>query len=361
MHPIATRIEDWSSYRQPKCPMTTKNKPDYSRKVTAKDVAAKAGVSKWTVSRAFTAGASISPDSLKRVIKAAEELGYRPNLLARSLSKKRSNIVGVVVDEFSNPNVLVVMDQVTRQLQLKGYSTMLLNINAGHSYEPALLLADQFQVDAVLFLGSVIPDDFVHLIQEIRHIPLIVLYRDSNIPGLHVFNTDDYHAGLEIAELFLKQGYQRMGYMAGPPPGSTLLERVTGFRAGLQRQNLDLQVVLKAGNYMRRQGYEAMTEYLRSSSAQDRVEAIFCENDNLAIGALDALRDWYQPADIAIVGFDDIELAASPSYNLTSYRQPFEVLAKEAIGKLENKEYERPERYLARGTLVLRMSHLRRK
>ena len=91
-----------------------------ANKVTASDVALLAGVSKWTVSRAFTSGASISPASLKRVKKAAQELGYRPNLLARSLTQKRSNIVGLVVDEFTNPNILLVLNEVTSQLQRKG-------------------------------------------------------------------------------------------------------------------------------------------------------------------------------------------------------------------------------------------------
>ena len=137
--------------------MSDKSRKESARKVTASDVAEKAGVSKWTVSRAFTSGAYISPDSRKRVMKVAEQLGYRPNLLARSLTKKRSNMVGLVVDEFTNLNILPVLNEVTRQLQRKGYSTMLLNINADHGYKPALLLADQFQVDGVIFLGATLP------------------------------------------------------------------------------------------------------------------------------------------------------------------------------------------------------------
>jgi LacI family transcriptional regulator len=329
-----------------------------TRKVTASDVAERAGVSKWTVSRAFTPGAYISPASMKLVMKAAEELGYRPNLLARSLTKKRSGIVALVVDEFANLNLLTVLDEVTRQLQRNGYSTMLLNINADHNYEPALLLADQFQVEGVIFLGAVLPDEFVHLIKEIRHIPLIVLYRDSQIPGVHVLSTDDFSAGGEIAELLLQQGYRRLGYMAGPPSGSTRLERVSGFTAVLQRRGLELDLVLEAGSYQRQQGYKTLTAYLKSSTDGDRIEALFCENDNLAIGALDALRDWGQGVEIAVVGFDGIELGASASYRLTTYQQPIELLASEAIRKLPHSNEEQ-SRFLAPGKLIIRSSHLR--
>lgn len=338
--------------------MTEQNNRDSGRaKVTAADVAERAGVSKWTVSRAFTAGASISPDSLKAVLKAADELGYRPNLLARSLTKKCSNMAAVVVDDFTNPNVLRVLDEISRQLQHKGFSIMLLNINADHGYEPALLRADQFQVDGVIFLGNALPDELVQLIQEIRHIPLIVLYRDSAVAGVQVVNTDDYQAGLEVAGLLLDQGYRRVAYMAGPASGSTRLLRQDGFREGLSRQGLTPALLLQAGSYRRQRGYDLVLEYLRATPPAERVEALFCENDNLALGAMDALRDQGGSGSIAIVGFDGIDAGATSPYRLTSYRPPFELLAAEAVRLLEQGDTG-TVRYLAEGRLVLRDSHL---
>ncbi|MDH2433059.1 LacI family DNA-binding transcriptional regulator [Pokkaliibacter sp. MBI-7] len=339
--------------------MTSKMPREVQRKVTASDVAARAGVSKWTVSRAFVEGASISPDSLQRVKQAAEELGYRPNLLARSLSKKRTNIVGVVMDEFTNPNVLEVLDEVSRQLQRKGYSTMLLNINAQLNYKPALLLADQFQVDGVIFLGTSLPDELLHLIQDIRHIPLIVLYRNSTLPGIQVVNTDDFDGGEQLAGVLLQQGYQRMGYMAGPPSGSTQLERINGFSHRLAQAGLQVEQVLEAGSYLRQRGYETMTAYLQVTDEGQWLDALFCENDNLALGALDALRAAGCEGRIAVVGFDGTELGSSPSYNLTTYRQPFEQLTAEAIRQLEQAEPQ-AGRFLAKGELVIRSSHLKR-
>lgn len=100
-------------------------------KATASDVAEKAGVSKWTVSRAFTPGASISDSARDSVLAAAAELGYRPNLLARSLSQKRTHIIGVAIDEMKNPHSMMMLDMVTKQLQTRGYMALLLNITAG--------------------------------------------------------------------------------------------------------------------------------------------------------------------------------------------------------------------------------------
>ena len=328
-------------------------------KVTANDVARRAGVSRWTVSRALTEGASISPDTLERVRQAALELGYRPNLLARSLTKKRTNIIGLVVDELANPNQLPILDEVTRQLQSKGYLSMLLNITSEHKGS-TLSLADQFQVSGLIFLGTVLTDELVCLAQEIRNIPLIVLYRSSDNPNIQVVTTDGYRGGREIAELLIEQRYSRIGYMTGPFSESTQLQRLDGLRIGLAENNLEVSLILEARHYQRDYGFQALSRYLENTPQNARVEALFCENDILAIGALDALRARGETTPMAIVGFDDIELAASPSYNLTTVRQPLEELVTEAIRRLTADE-ETASSYFASGTLVRRSSHLRQR
>jgi LacI family transcriptional regulator len=328
------------------------------RKITASDVAQRAGVSKWTVSRAFTQGASISPDALERVLRAAAELGYRPNLLARSLTTRRTNIVGLVVDELANPNMFPVLDEVTRQLQRKGYMSMLLNITAEHSQGSALSLADQFQVDGLIFLGTILTDELLQLAQDIRNIPLIVLYRNSDNPDIQVVTTDGYRAGREIASLMTEQRYRRIGYMVGPFSESTQLKRLDGFRDGLAEQGLEVSIILEAGHYDRVCGFQTITHYLETTPPDARVEALFCENDILAIGVLDALRARRETGQIAVVGFDDIELAASPSYGLTTYRQPLEQLVAEAIRRL-TAEGETSAQHLVPGELIRRASHIR--
>lgn len=340
-------------------PDMAKKMPESSlRKVTASDVARRIGVSKWTVSRAFTEGASISPDVRERVLQVATELGYRPNLLARSLTKRRTGIVGLVVDELANPNLFPVLDEVTSQLQRNGYMSLLLNISSAHSHGPTLSLADQFQVDGLIFLGTILTDELVRLAQDIRNIPLIVLYRNSDTPNIQVVTTDGYRAGAEIATLLVEQGFQRIGYMAGPPSQSTQVRRLDGFADALAARGVKVETILEAGHYARDRGFQTLTRYLDETSSDTRIEALFCENDILAIGALDALRAQDEAVPMAIVGFDDIELAASPCYELTSYRQPMELLVTEAIRRL-TVEGEREPNFLAPGSLVKRSSHLR--
>lgn len=339
--------------------MSQKNFDGPSRKVTASDVAARAGVSKWTVSRAFIEGASISNDARERVLQVATELGYRPNLLARSLTTRRSGIVGVVVDELGNPNLAPVLDEVTEQLQRRGYLSMLLNISSEQSRD-TLSLADQFQIDGLIFLGTVLNDELIEFAQNIQHIPLIVLYRNSDVPQIQVVTTDGYAAGREIAEFVAEQGGKRIGYMAGPPSQSTQLKRFDGFRDGLTERGLHVEVVLEAAHYRRDYGFRTMAEYLDSTRVADRVDMVFCENDILAIGALEVLKERRRSGSIGVIGFDDIELASSTCYELTTYRQPMRVLVDEAMRRLT--EGMGPQRaYLAPGELVIRRSHLRRR
>jgi len=328
------------------------------RKATASDVAALAGVSKWTVSRAFTEGASISPWARERVIQVAKELGYRPNLLARSLSKRRTHLVGLVVDEMANPNLLPVLDEVTQQLQAAGYLAILLNITGDQAEVSLLSLADQFQVEGLLFLGTTLTEGLVALAQDVRHIPLIVLYRNSEHPGIQVVTTDGYSAGRQVAALFLSQHYRRIGYMAGPVSESTQLRRLEGFRDGLSSAGLSIERVLDAGHYRREDGYRAMSGLL-DEGADAVLDALFCENDILAIGAMDAMQERGQAGEMAIVGFDDIGLAAAPAYHLTTYRQPMTAMIAEAIRRLDPK-HKAPTRQFIAGELVLRASHLRR-
>ncbi|MBB3190285.1 LacI family DNA-binding transcriptional regulator [Halomonas cerina] len=338
--------------------MRKRSKTSNGQRVTASDVAERAGVSKWTVSRAFTEGASVSPQARERVLAAAAELGYRPNLLARGLTKHRTQIVGLVVDEMDNPNLLSLINTTTSQLQRQGYLAMLLNISSEHDHGAAISLADQFQVDGLIFLGTVLTDELVHLAQQIRHIPLVVLYRNSDNPNIQVVSTDGYRAGREIAGLLLEQEYRRIGYMTGPVSGSTRLSRLDGFRDGLAEQGLAVDEVLEAGHYRRECGFRALEHYLATTAPAERLEALFCENDILAIGALDALKARGESGSMGIVGFDDIKQAASPAYALTTYRQPLESLVNEAIRRIRFDEAQ-PRRHLLPGELIQRDSHRR--
>jgi DNA-binding LacI/PurR family transcriptional regulator len=330
-----------------------------TKKITASDVAERAGASKWTVSRAFTDGASIAPEVRERVLRVAAEMGYSPNLLARSLSTRRTRLIALVVDELGNPNQLVLLNEATRQLQARGFSSLLLNLSPEYGPGAALRLADQFQVDGIMFMGTTLDQNLIELAQKIKHIPLVVVTRNSAMVNIPFVTTDGYAAGAEIADLFLAQGYRRIGHMAGPPSERTELHRLDGFRDRLQERGTPLACVLETSHYRREQGMQTLSRYLASTPRDQRIEALFCENDILAIGALDALATAGAQHRIAIVGFDDIEMASAPPYELTTFRQPVDYLVSEAIRRILEPDAVDARSLLAPGTLVLRSSHRR--
>lgn len=341
--------------------MSKKTQPSAaSRKATASDVAELAGVSKWTVSRAFTDGASISAKALARVQQAAQQLGYRPNLQARGLAKKSSQLIGVVVDEMQNPNLLLLLDEATRQLQRKGYTALLLNISAEGSEEAVLTLADQLQVDGLLFLGTLLSDRLIALARDIHRIPLVQLCRNDANPYIQVINTDGYQAGRQTAALLHQEGYQKFGYIKGPDTESTQLLRYEGYcdrlrELGVKPQNI---MLLKANHYDRASGFRALSDHLAQTSQAQWLDALFCENDILAIGALDALAAFAPAWQTGIVGYDDIELASSPRYQLTTHAQPLRAMLQDAVRRLTSGPA--PEPVSHQDLLRLRQSHRRR-
>ncbi|MTD27657.1 LacI family DNA-binding transcriptional regulator [Erwinia sorbitola] len=327
-------------------------------KTTASDVAKRAGVSKWTVSRAFIPGASVSDRAREKVLAAAGELGYRPNLLARSLSKKKTQIIGVVLDELKNPHSMMLLDEVTRQIQARSNMALVLNITPGENYHAVLSMADQLQVDGILFLATILTEELIAIARDMHHIPLVQVGRNNDTDEIDVVNNDGFHAGGEIAQLLLAQGYQRFGYMKGPDTSSGHLQRMDGYQARLQQAGSRIDVVLNAGHYDHKNGYRAMAEYLQSGAGL--VDAIFCENDVLALGAIQALRQHGRQGQVGIVGFDNIDEAATDGWQLTTWNQGIERLINEALNRLID-NISAPEGDWREGEICIRQSHLKSK
>lgn len=326
------------------------------KKVTASDVAKVAGVSKWTVSRAFMPGASISEKAREKVMAIAKDLGYRPNLLARSLVKKKTHIIGVVIDELKNPHTLMILNEATQQLQRRGYMALILNITEGEPYRSVMMQADQLQVDGILFLGTILSSQLIMLVEDMYNIPLVQVCRNTTAQDIDVVAIDGFAAGKQIAELLLAEGHQRFGFMQGPDTPTSHLLRKEGFEAGLQQAGYRLDVVLKAGSYDRARSWQTMHAYLQHNAVTSPLDALFCENDVLALGAMEAQRQFVSQQPMAIVGFDDIDEGQAPGYQLTTFSQRIDRLIAEALNRLiEGKESDNDS--WRQGELRVRRSH----
>ena len=309
--------------------------------VTADDVAAVAGVSRWTVARAFKADASISARSREKVLAAAEQLGYAPDLAAASLSSERSNVIALLIDDFANPHKLVVLERVTRIIRQRGWATLLVNLLDEADAPAAMLNASQRRVDAIVLLGTRFDDRIVDTALGARRVKkLIVFARQSRNPNTIAISCDDALAMNEIADHVIARRYRRPMFLAGPDTVSARLFRKETFADRWRAHAGCDPEILHVADYDQGLAYRTLSRALAGSDRVALPDVVVCENDALAFGAIDAIRHGLGlsvPGDIAVTGFDDIPQAALPGYDLTTYRQPISLMA-EALAKVLESE-----------------------
>lgn len=302
------------------------------RRPTAHDVARLAGVSQAAVSRSYTPGASISEATRRRVLEAAEELGYRPNLVARSLIKSRSTLVGVVIPHLDNPFYATLLELLTEQLARAGYRPLLFTTPMSAFADPVLDEVLNFNLEGLILVSSSISSELGAQCRRFG-LPVVQVNRVSGEDEVASVVGANAEGAAQIARFLIAGGHQRFAFMAGLEASSTNIQREGGFRRGLAEGGRELAHRVVA-NYSFEQALEAARVLL---SAPDRPDALFCANDNMAIAALSVARSEFglEPGrDISIIGFDDFRLAALPEFALTTYRQPAPEMAAAAVEML---------------------------
>lgn len=321
-------------------PRSDSSPDDAFGNITADDVAAAAGVSRWTVNRAFKKHASISPATREKVMSAAAALGYVPDLMAASLASARSNLVALLVDDFSNPHKLVMMERLTHALRRRGWDTLLVNTidreDAGH----ALLGASQRRVDAAILIGIQFDDEVLAAALHARRFrKLIIFARMSQHPNTVSIAVDDVRAMTEIADYVYRRGYRQPLFLAGPRTHSAHLERKETFEAYWRQAFGAPPESIAVNAYDANLAAEVLERALRGRPRADLPDIVVCENDALAMGAVDTIRHSLKlriPEDIAVTGFDDVPQARGPNYRLTTYRQPLTEMAEYLVDVLES-------------------------
>ncbi|PHQ71486.1 MAG: LacI family transcriptional regulator [Paracoccus sp.] len=334
-------------------------KPDSFDNVTADDVAVAAGVSRWTVNRAFKKDASISPKTRARVITAAQSLGYVPDLSAAALASTRSNLVALLVDDFANPHKLVMLERLTRALRSRGWDTLLVNTLDREDTAPALMNASQRRVDATILIGIQFDDEVLATALGARRFKkLIIFARTSQNPNTISIAVDDEAATREIAHYVIQKGYRSPLYMAGPETVSAHLLRKETFATIWQDRFGVVPDSVSVARYDAMLAEKVALEALQGRDAASLPDVIVCENDALALGVVDTIRHRLGlrvPEDIAVIGFDDVPQAASPNYRLTTYRQPLTQMSNYLVDVLESPDTTNLDRKFL-GAMVVRDS-----
>ncbi len=310
--------------------------------VTLKDVALKAGVSRSAVSRTFTQGASVSATMRRRVEKAAQELGYSPNALASSLTTGRTKLIGMVSNNFHNPIFLEVFDRFTRGLQDRGLRPLLVNLSEEAGPEASVRMLRQYSVDGVIVASSTLPPDFSLAFRD-ASIPVVHAFgRTGGGAGAHVVGIDNVAAGRLAASTLIDRGYRNIAFLGGPESATSTQDRLAGFREETAKYS-DIHVSTTfATAYSFEAGRAAMAGLLQHPPA----EAYFCGDDVVSIGALSAIQDsaYNCPADIGLIGLNDMEMAGWNNINLTTIRQPLAQIVNSSI-ELMLATLEDPDRF----------------
>lgn len=328
---------------------------DQDTPITSDDVAARAGVSRWTVARAFKKDASISAKARAKVMEAAEALGYVPDLMAASLAGDRSNLVALLVDDFENPHKLVMLERLTRILRAEGFDTLLINMLGAEDAPGALLAASQRRVDAAVVIGTQFDEATLRAALGARRVKqLIIFARASRLPNTISICCDDVGAMQEMTDHVIARGYRRPMFLAGPDTESTrLMRKETFLRHWAEKVGGAVPPVVHVGQYAMAPAHDGLMAALQDRELPD---VILCENDILALGAMSAIRNGLGlriPQDIAVTGFDDIPLAADRGFNLTTYRQPISEMTHALVKALRSPKSEQVDVFLP-GKAILR-------
>jgi DNA-binding LacI/PurR family transcriptional regulator len=302
--------------------------------ITARELARMIGVSQSAVSRAFTPGASIAPELREKILKFAGEQDYQPNAIASMLSKSRTDIIGLVVSDMSNPFYPGLIQKLSQGLQRVGLQSLLFNITKGSNLDEQLSALRRYNVDAVIVISATMLSGMA-LRRATEGRAAILINRVVEDADMSCVACNNVEGARAIADHFHALGRRHVAYVSGLGHTTTNFERQNAFITRVAELGMVLTGRVDAGEY----SYEAGRRAALEIAAQGNTEAIFFANDILAIGGIDALREeagLRVPQDMSVAGFDDIPNASWPHYDLTTFRQPLDDIVGVVVAMLED-------------------------
>ncbi|MBC7735642.1 MAG: LacI family DNA-binding transcriptional regulator [Candidatus Saccharibacteria bacterium] len=315
--------------------------------MTVKDIARDLGMSVSTVSRAFYPDAIIAPETRKTVLQHAARIGYRPNPFAQSLITKKTQIAGMVVSDLTNPFYPEVMTRLTALLQQAGINLMLAAADQPEKIDEAVELLLTYRPDLMIVLATNL-DSQAREKCEAAGAPVIFFNRLS-ADGLGFgVSCDNVEGGRRAADHLMDRGHRNLAYVSAFPGASTNVERQRGFCDRAVERGLPSPQIIEAGLFAYEAAYSAG---LRLNALPVRPDGVFCANDIVAIGFIEALQEGLGiavPGDVSVIGYDDIAMAGWPSHRLTTIAQPLDEMMAATVALARDLTAERqiPQRIL---------------
>jgi LacI family transcriptional regulator len=343
------------------------NKP--STTITIQDVAARAGVSAMTVSRVLNGSTRVSDATRQRIEVAIEELGYIPNALARGLLKGETHAIGLIVGDITNPYWTAVVSGAEEVAHRNGYALVLGNV--GDSTDKAGQLIETMvsnRLDGLLinmhakpFETNSFSDKVLRKLAK-RNYPFVLIGPEHKGINTDIVRGDNDYGAQVLTRHLIELGHRRIALLNGPRSDFEAQHREQGYLKSLADYGIEAdRELMVEGSYLRRGGYPQALGLLKLPEGI-RPTAILASNNFLALSVIEAARDLeiQIPEDLALVGFDDFELASIIYPFLTVMAQPARVLGVQAaqllIDRLNNPEKWRPSRLVFTPELIVRRS-----
>jgi LacI family transcriptional regulator len=317
---------------------------------TIRDVARRAQVSVASVSRALNGAENVSEGTRARIADAVRELGYVPHAGARSLSLARTNAIGVVLPDLHGEFFSEIVRGMDREASRRGYLLLLSNLHGGGEHAAVALRAMRGRVDGLIVMAPHLRPDEISSALPAGLPSMLVNARDEN--GERPTITLDNAAGVEaVVGHLVSLGCKRLVHIAGPDGNRDAEERAAAFAKAVKTRGIEGETV--NGDFMEESGEEAISALIRGGH---RFDGVFAANDNMAIGAIQALRaaGLDVPGDVAVAGFDDIPLARHLGLTTVSVRiaELGEMAIAALLDRLAQKDGERE--LLHRPELIVR-------
>jgi LacI family transcriptional regulator len=333
--------------------------PRHSESPSSRELARQAGVSQSTVSRYLNNDPRVSKRARRAIETAMNTLGYTPNAAARTLITGRSQLIGLVVSNITNPFYPEVIEAVVATAAERGYNVILCNTQENPKLQlSSLELLVAHQVDGAILTSMMLGADQDAVARLLKRTPMVQVNRTAADLYTDTVQLDNIRGGELAARHLLDLGHTRIGYIGGNPGTSTNQNRFGGFSRALEDHKVPADPALvRHGQFTHASGYELTREILDGPTPPT---ALVCGDDEVAMGAIDAVIDHglRVPEDVAVVGFDDVPVASLRPIGLTTVRQPAAEMGRRAVELLIDRigadEPREPVDVLLRPKLVVR-------
>jgi LacI family transcriptional regulator len=305
-----------------------------NQRCTVEDVAAAAGVSMMTVSRAINGRPGVSAEVRRRVLEKAADLGYHPSRIARGLASRKTSTLGIVLPDISNPFFAILAKAASDVARSADKNVFIMNTDEDPELEKAALASlESESIDGVIVAGSRLP---IATLAEavLRFDAAVLVNRETAGPRVDAVNVDDRAGAAEAVAYLVGSGRRRIAFIAGPTTSMSGRRRFSGYCQGLKAGGLVPDPELVRRSVPTLDGGAAAMRFLLARNIS--IDAVVAYNDLVAIGAMRELKDAGRsvPGDIAVIGADDVPYAALVRPSLSTMRVDISALGKIAMTRL---------------------------